>query len=70
MRKKPCPGLEPPPLPLPCVQRVLAQRPRQGIHRALHAVFASFPNSPDANVTLRVANAAYYDDRQISLADS
>ncbi|KAK7489311.1 hypothetical protein BaRGS_00019419 [Batillaria attramentaria] len=48
---------------------VLSFRRGQGVHRALHAIFASFPTSPDANVTLRVANAAYYDAAQVTLAD-
>lgn len=49
------------------LRSVMAQRPRQGVHQALRAIVDSFPSSPSANVTLRVANAVYYDDRQISL---
>nr|KAG5701395.1 hypothetical protein BaRGS_032727 [Batillaria attramentaria] len=51
------------------LKTVLSFRRGQGVHRALHAIFASFPTSPDANVTLRVANAAYYDAAQVTLAD-
>ncbi|KAK7090468.1 serpin B3-like isoform X1 [Littorina saxatilis] len=51
------------------LKRVLSLRPRQGVHRALNAVFASFPRSPAANVTLRLANAVYYDDADVVLHD-
>ncbi|XP_076435359.1 ovalbumin-like isoform X2 [Babylonia areolata] len=53
------------------LRTVLAQRPRQGIHRALRAVIHSFPRpSPTTNVTLRMANALYYDDQRASLTSS
>lgn len=51
------------------LRSVMAQRPRQGIHRTLRSIMDSFPASHSANVTLRMANALYYDDRQISLRD-
>jgi hypothetical protein len=39
------------------------------VHRALHAVFASFPSSANQNTTFRVANNVYYNDTKITLAD-
>ncbi|KAL8601697.1 hypothetical protein ACOMHN_033873 [Nucella lapillus] len=52
------------------LRTVMAQKPRQGVHQALRAIKDSFPTSQDANITLRVANALYYDDQRISVTNT
>ncbi|PVD18413.1 hypothetical protein C0Q70_20962 [Pomacea canaliculata] len=48
---------------------VLSVGPQQGVHQTLHNAVASLPTSldPDTNLTLRVANAAYYNPSRITV---
>ncbi|PVD18422.1 hypothetical protein C0Q70_20971 [Pomacea canaliculata] len=53
------------------LRRALAVSPGQNLHSDLLNLFPSFvANDPDANLTLRIANALYYDAAEVNLTDS
>ncbi|XP_025080024.1 serine protease inhibitor 2.1-like isoform X1 [Pomacea canaliculata] len=50
------------------IMTVLSVGGQQGVHQTLHNAIASFPTSdPNTNLTLRVANAAYYNQSRITV---
>lgn len=52
------------------LQTTLAVQPGQNVHSDIHTLMTSMTtNDPAANLTLRMANALYYDAAKIAISD-